>query len=88
MMNPLIEKIFGIRPRDAARLVCRLAPREIEALELIVVGADRGTIAQCMGIAINTVGVYRNLLKKKLNCPRSDGLGRIYYAARCAEFFP
>ncbi|WP_308259542.1 LuxR C-terminal-related transcriptional regulator [Pseudonocardia sp. H11422] len=62
-----IHRDLGGRPDPAAGDIARLAPRELDALRLVAVGASNVEIAGALGLSPQTVKAYLRTAMRKLN---------------------
>lgn len=82
-----VAQVFEIEPEEAAKKVASLTRREREVLDLMVHGEPNTAIAQALGISPKTLDIHRAHIRKKTGT-KPSGLGRVYYAAKLAEFAP
>ena len=76
MMALLLHKFQGNSGTLATPVVDALTDRELEVFTLIGTGLTTREIADCMNIAIKTVGTYRDRIKQKLHLKSGSDLTR------------
>lgn len=76
MMTLLLHKFQGYSRTLGTPAVDELTNRELEVFNLIGSGLTTREIADCMKIAIKTVGTYRDRIKQKLHLKSASELTR------------
>jgi DNA-binding NarL/FixJ family response regulator len=66
-----------VTQRAARQPALRLAPREVEVLQLLVQGCSVEEISQRLQLSVKTVANYQTLVRQKLNAPTAIELLRV-----------
>lgn len=73
-MSQMARKMMTRSDAPAARLIDRLADRELEVFELIGRGLTTREIGEQLGLGTATVDTYRTRIKEKLQLENASGL--------------
>ncbi len=63
----ILQRLSGIRPKDAGEGLGKLTPREFAVFQLIGRGKTCRDIARDLDLSVKTVNVYRGHIKRKLD---------------------